>query len=80
MGQTRYNNDFGGDQDQYVTGQRSKACSVKSVGLFHELPLESQDSLVVMSKRNAPESRQKFHESLRMQRERQFEKKIGWRG
>ncbi len=75
IGQTRYNNDFGHDQDQYVMGRRSKARSVKSVGLFHELPLELQDSLVVMSKKNAPESRQKFHELLRMQRERRFEKK-----
>ena len=48
---------------------------MKSVGLFHELPLELQDSLVVTSKRNAPESRQKFHELLWMQRERRFEKK-----
>jgi hypothetical protein len=75
IGQTRYNNDFGCDQDQYVMGRRSKARSVKSVGLFHELPLELQDSSVVMNKRNAPESRQKFHESLWMQREWRFEKK-----
>jgi hypothetical protein len=75
IGQTRYNNDFGRDQDQYVTGRRSKAPGVKSVELFHELPLELQDSLVVTSKRNAPESRQRFRESLRMQRERRFEKK-----
>jgi hypothetical protein len=54
---------------------RSKAGSVKSVGLFHELPPKLQDSLVVTSKRNAPESHQKFHELLRMQRERRFEKK-----
>jgi hypothetical protein len=47
-----------------MIGGRSKASPVKSVGLFHELPLELQDSLVVMSKRNAPESRQKFRESL----------------
>ena len=48
---------------------------MKSVALFHELPLELQDFLVVTSKRNAPESCQRFHESLRMQRERRFEKK-----
>jgi hypothetical protein len=75
IGQTRYNNDFGRQQDQYVTGRKSEARSVKSVGLFHELPTELQDSLVVTSKRNAPESRQKWNESLRMQRERRFEKK-----
>jgi hypothetical protein len=56
-------------------GRRSKIPSVKSVGLFNELPLEFQDSLVVRSKRNAPESCQKFRESLWMQCERQFEKK-----
>jgi hypothetical protein len=49
--------------------------NVKSVGLFHELPLELQDSLVVTSKRNAPESCQKFRELLWMQRECCFEKK-----
>ena len=69
IGQTRYNNDFGRGQEEYVTGQRSKSPSVKSVGLFHDLPVELQDSLVVTSKRHAPESRQNFNESLRRQRE-----------
>jgi hypothetical protein len=67
IGQARYNNDFGRAQEEYVTGWRSKAPSVKSVGLFHELPVELQDSLVVTSKRHAPESCQKFSESLRRQ-------------
>jgi len=75
IGQTRYNNDFGRGQEEYVTGQRSKSPSVKSVGLFHELPVELQDSLVVTSKRHVSESRQKFNESLRRQRERRYEKK-----
>ena len=66
IGQAHYNNDFGRAQEQYVTGRMSKAPVVKSVGLFHELPPELQDSLVVTSKRNAPESRQKFRESLRI--------------
>ncbi len=48
---------------------------MKSIGLFHELPVELQDSLVVTSKWHAPESCQKFHESLCLQREQQFEKK-----
>ena len=70
IGQTHYNNDFGRGQEEYVTGRRSKkAPSVKSVGLFHDLPVELQDSLVVTSKRHAPESRQNFNESLRRQRE-----------
>jgi hypothetical protein len=75
IGQARYNNDFGCAQEQYVTGWKSKAPMVKSVGLSHELPHELQDSLMVTSKRNAPESRQKFRESLRMQHEQRFEKK-----
>ena len=63
IGQTRYNNDFGRGQEEYVTGRRSKkAPSVKSVGLFHDLPVELQDSLVVTSKRHAPKTRQKFRE------------------
>jgi hypothetical protein len=73
--QARYNNDFGRAQKQHVTGQKSKTPVVKSVGLFHELPPELQDSLVVTSKRHAPESRQKFRESLWMQNEQRFEKK-----
>ena len=40
IGQARYNNDFGRATEQYVTGRKSKAPVVKSVGLFHELPLE----------------------------------------
>ncbi len=56
IGQACYNNDFGRAQEQYVTGRKSKAPVVKSVGLFHELPPELQDSLVDTSKRNAPES------------------------
>jgi hypothetical protein len=41
IGMTHYNNDFGcAQQEQYVTGWRSKTPSVKSVGLFHELPVE----------------------------------------
>jgi hypothetical protein len=52
---------------------------MKSVGLFHDLPVELQDSLVVTSKRHAHESRQKFNESLRRQRERRYEKKAAAR-
>jgi hypothetical protein len=79
MGMTCYNNDFGRAQEQYITGRRSNTPSVKSVGLFHKLPVELQDSLVVTSKRHAPGSRQRFQESLCMQRERQFEKKMAVR-
>jgi hypothetical protein len=68
-------NDFGRATEQYVTGRKSKAPVVKSVGLFHELALELQDSLMVTSKRNAPASHHKFRESLRMQHERRYEKK-----
>jgi hypothetical protein len=72
IGQTRYNNDFGRSQEQYVTGRKSKAPPVKSIGLSHELPVELQDYLVVTSKRHAPESHQEFHESLHMQRKQRF--------
>ena len=47
----------------------------KPIGLFHKLPIELQESLVITSKRKAPELRQKFRESLQMQREHCFEKK-----
>jgi hypothetical protein len=69
IGQACYKNDFGHAQEQYATGWKSKKPVVKSVGLFHELPLELQDSLVVMSKRSAPESHHKFLKSLWMQHE-----------
>ena len=75
IGQTHYNNDFGRAQEEYVPGRRSNAPSMKSVGLFHELPVELQDSLVVASKRHVPKSRQKFIESLQRQQERRYEKK-----
>ena len=52
---------------------------MNSVGLFHDLSVELQDSLVVTSKRHAPETRQKFRESLRRQRERRYEKKAAAR-
>jgi hypothetical protein len=58
-----YYNDFGHAQEQYVIGWRSKAPSVKSVELFHELPVELQDSLLVTSKKYVPESHQKILES-----------------
>ena len=38
-------------------------------------PIELQGSLVITSKRKAPELQQKFRESLQMQREHHFEKK-----
>ena len=80
IGQTRYNNDFGRGQEEYVTCWRSKtAPSVKSAGLFHDLPVELQYSFVVTSKRHAPESRQKFNESSRTQREQHYEKKAAAR-
>ena len=77
IGQTQYNTDFVCSQDQYVTGRSRKAehSGAKPVGLFHELPIELQDSMVVTSKRKSRESQWKFRESLQMQRERRFEKK-----
>jgi hypothetical protein len=56
MGMTCYNNYFRRAQEQYITGWRSNTPSVKSVGLFHKLPVELQESLVVTSKRHALES------------------------
>ena len=52
---------------------------MKSVGLFHELPVELQDTLVVTSKRHAPESCQKSMALLWRQQERQYEKKAAAR-
>ena len=67
--------------DGSVAGHQDtcEAPSVKSVGLFHDLPVELQDSLVVTSKSHAPESRQKFNESLRRQQERRYEKQVAAR-
>ena len=53
-GQTRMNNDFGRDHDAFV--RRSKTTSPRNqrkMGMFHQLPVELQQSLIVEGKRGA---------------------------
>jgi len=53
-----------------VTGKRSKAerdgavIEAADIGLFHEMPTELTDTLIVTSKRHAKESRRRFTASL----------------
>jgi hypothetical protein len=61
---------------QVLHGKLDSSCrNKKPIGLFHELSIELQYSLLITSKRKAPESRQKFRESLQIQCECHFEKK-----
>jgi hypothetical protein len=53
-GQTRMNNVFGRDRDAFI--RRSKTTSPRNqrkMGMFHQLPVELQQSLIVEGKRGA---------------------------
>ena len=51
-GQSRYNNDYGRMSTKFVSGRKSnKTTHLSTVGLFHELPTELQDTLVLTRKR-----------------------------
>ena len=70
LGTTRDNDDFGRGASDLVTGKRSKAerdgavIEAADIGLFHEMPTELTDTLIVTSKRHAKESRRRFTASL----------------
>jgi hypothetical protein len=67
-GQTRMKNDFGRDHDAFV--RRSKTTSPpnqRKMGMFHQLPVELQQSLIVAGKRGATKLRRQHDESLAKQ-------------
>ena len=73
LGQSCYNKDNNRLASALVTGKRSKAerdgddIVEQEVGLFHQLPSELTDSLIVSAKRQADKSRRTFNEALRVQ-------------
>ena len=78
-GQTRYNHDFNRNHQQLVTGRNRKKKindddECPSIGLFHELRTELQDSLVVTGKRHAETTRNNFAKALCRQRAARAEK------
>jgi hypothetical protein len=61
-GQTRYNNDYGRESTDLVSGRKSKRedVSTSAIGLFHELDVLLQNSLVITRKKKAPVDRNNF--------------------
>ena len=61
-GQSRYNHDFERNHRDLVTCRKSKKkdADPPSIGTFHELRLELQDSLVITYKRHTDTGRKDF--------------------
>ena len=57
QGQARYNNDMGWAHKYMVTCREGKGEDNPVLGLFHQLPEEFTDSLIVMGKRHAKATR-----------------------
>jgi hypothetical protein len=77
QGQARYNNDMGHAHEYMVTGRKVKNkpdAPSEVLGLFHQLPDELTDSLIVTGHRNANATRRDFTKRLRKQEEK-FEQK-----
>jgi len=76
QGQARYNNDMGWAHEYMVTGRKGKGEGEDNtvLGLFHQLPEELTDSLIVTGKRHAKATRQDFNRKLRMQEEKSEQK------
>ena len=76
QGQARYNNDMGRSHEYMVTGRRGKGEGEDKpvLDLFHQLPEELTDSLIVMGKRHAKATRRDFNRKLRMQEEKSEQK------
>jgi hypothetical protein len=70
QGQARYNNDMGRAHEYMVTGRKGKKESNAVIGLFHQLPEELTDSLIVTGRRFANATRQDFNKRLRRQEEK----------
>ena len=78
-GQTHYNHDFNRNHQQLVTGRNRKKKindddECPSIGLFHELHTELQDSFVVTGKRHAKTTINNFAKALCRQRAARAEK------
>jgi hypothetical protein len=74
QGQARYNNDMGRAHEYMVTGREGKGKDNPVLGLFHQLPEELTDSLIVTGKRHAKATRRDFNRKLRIQEEKSEQK------
>ena len=69
QGQARYNNDMGRAHEYMVTGRKGANKSEAPnavIGLFHQLPEELTDSLIVTGRRHADATRRDFNKRLRI--------------
>ena len=67
-GQSQYNNYYGRMSTEFISGRKSnKTTPSSTVGLFHELPTELQDTLVLMRKRQSDGDRKVFEVECREQ-------------
>ncbi len=77
QGQARYNNDMGHAHKYMVTGwkgaNKSEAPNAV-IGLFHRLPEELMDSLIVTDRRHADATWRDFNKRLRKQEEKSAQK------
>ncbi len=74
QGQARYNNDMGRAHEYMVTGWKGKDKPNAVIGLFHQLPEELTDSLIVTGRRHANATQQDFNRRLRLQEEKSEQK------
>jgi hypothetical protein len=74
QGQARYNNDMGQAHESMVSGRRGKEEPNAMIGLFHQLPEQLTDSLIVTGRRHAKATRRDFNRRLRLQEERSEQK------
>jgi hypothetical protein len=77
QGQARYNNDMGRAHEYMVTGRKSAMKPETPhavIGLFHQLPEELTDSLIVTGRRHANATQIDFNKRLRKQEEKSEEK------
>ena len=75
QGQARYNNDMGRAHESMVSGRRGKEQDPNAmIGIFHRLPEELTDSLIITGRRHSKATRQDFNRRLRLQEEKSEQK------
>ena len=75
QGQARYNNDMGRAHESMVSGRRGKEQAPNAmIGIFHQLPEELTDSLIVTGRRHGKATRRDFNRRLRLQEEKSEQK------
>ena len=74
QGQARYNNDMGQAHESMVSGRRGKEAPNAMIGIFHQLPEELTDLLIITGRRHSKATRQDFNRRLRLQEEKSEQK------